>query len=171
MKMRKCIGFVAYTILGGILPHYELGREWKMPKYVRGLCGKLMFDHCGKNVDIGRKAKLSSHISLGDNSGIGDSCYFQGEVVIKNDVMIAPQVSFIATSHNFSDLNVPMNQQGMISKKITIEDNVWIEYRAIILAGVTVGTGSIIGAGSVVTKDVPSNTIVGGIPARVVKQR
>ena len=128
-------------------------------------------EEIGKSRHLRAGLRATRHISLGDNSGIGDSCYFQGEVVIKNDVMIAPQVSFIATSHNFSDLNVPMNQQGMISKKITIEDNVWIGYRAIILAGVTVGTGSIIGAGSVVTKDVPSNTIVGGIPARVVKQR
>lgn len=140
-------------------------------KKIRAMCGKLYFDYCGHNVDIGRRAHLSSKIRLGDNSGIGDYCYIQDPVEIGKNVMIAPNVALIAANHNYERVDVPMNQQGEHEKRIVIEDDVWIGYRAIVLEGVSVGRGAIIGAGAVVTKNVAPYTIVGGIPAREIAIR
>lgn len=170
-KIAQFFGYIFYTFIGGILPHYGLGITWNISKKIRALCGKLLFEECGKNVDIGRKAKLSSKIMLGDNSGIGDNCYIQGNVKIGKNVMMAPNVSIIAINHNFSQIDIPMNQQGSCDKWITIEDDVWIGFGAIILAGVTIGSGSIIAAGAVVSKDVPPFSIVGGVPAKILKVR
>lgn len=170
-KVKKLIGYILYGLLGSWLPHYACGITWKFSKLIRQISGKLLFDNCGKNVDIGRHCKLSSQISLGDNSGIGDNSYIQGKVIIGNNVMMAPNVAIIATNHNFGRKDIPMNQQGSVDMAINIEDDVWIGYGAKILAGVTINKGVIIAAGAVVTADVPEYTIVGGVPARMIKKR
>ena len=85
--------------------------------------------------------------------------------------MMAPEVAIIATNHNYDRIDIPMNQQGHSDKPITIGDDCWIGYRAVICAGVNIGRGSIIAAGAVVTRDVPDFTIVAGVPARVIKSR
>lgn len=170
-KVKKLIGYILYGLLGSWLPHYACGITWKFSKLLRQISGKLLFDNCGKNVDIGRHCKLSSQISLGDNSGIGDNSYIQGKVIIGNNVMMAPNVAIIATNHNFDRKDIPMNQQGSVDVAINIEDDVWIGYGAKILAGVTINKGVIIAAGAVVTVDVPEYTIVGGVPARMIKKR
>ena len=78
----------------------------------------------------------------------------------------------MTSSHNVESTFLPMNQQGSLPKqKVIIGDDVWIGTRVIILPGVRVGTGSIIGAGAVVTKDVPDYAIVGGVPAKIIKFR
>ncbi len=169
--MKKLIGYFIYTFIGSWLPHYELGREWKIAKFIRKISCKLLFNKCGKHVDIGKHVKMSPSIELGNNSGIGDKNYFQGDVIIGNDVMIGPEVMFIAVNHNFDRKDVPMNKQGEVREKIVIEDNVWIGARAVILSGVTIHEGAIIGAGAVVTKDVEKNTIVGGVPAKKIRNR
>ena len=170
-KIKKAIGYILYTFIGGILPHYGLGIEWKVSKLIRQICAKLYFNKCGNNVDIGRRCKLSPNISIGNNSGIGDNSYIQGEVIIGNDVMMAPNVAIIAVNHNYDRIDIPMNKQGKKEKPINICDDVWLGYGSKILSGVTVNKGAIVGAGSVVTKDVPEYSIVGGNPARVIKMR
>lgn len=170
-RLRKAIGYILYVILGSNLPHYALGRTWKISKYIRIICCKMLFDKCGKNVDVGRKIKFSSKIKLGNNSGIGDNCYIQGKVTIGCDVMMAPNVALIAANHNYTRTDIPMNLQGEIEKEIVIENDVWIGYGAIILPGVNIGQGAVIAAGSVVTKDVPSYSVVAGVPAVVIKNR
>jgi len=169
--MKKLIGYFIYVFIGSWLPHYELGREWKIAKFIRKIAGKLLFNKCGKNVDIGKHVKMSPSIELGNNSGIGDGSYFQGEVIIGNNVMMGPEVMFIAVNHNYDKMNIQMNMQGETREKIVIEDDVWIGARAIILSGVKIESGSIIGAGAVVTKNVEKNTIVGGVPAKKIKNR
>lgn len=170
-NVKFIIGYFLYKLVGSILPHYYLGKESKVGKLFREVCAKLMFKSCGDNVDIGRHVKFSTHISIGDNSGIGDYCYFQGNVVLGNDVMIAPRVSFIADTHNFKSTSLPLNRQGAIHKTIVVGNDVWIGYGVIILAGVHIGDGAIIGAGAVVTKDIQEFTVVGGVPAKVLKRR
>ena len=170
-KINFIIGYFLYNLLGTYLPHYQFGYEWKISKYFRILCGKLMFKKCGKKVDIGRRIKLSPNIYLGDNSGIGDYAYFIGTVKIGKNVMMAPKCSFIGQNHKFLDKNLNMNKQGETRKGITIHDNVWIGYNATIMDGVTINEGAIIAAGSVVTKDVEKNSIVGGVPAKHIKYR
>jgi acetyltransferase-like isoleucine patch superfamily enzyme len=117
--------------------------------------------------------ELGVGLEIGNNVGIAQNCFFQirGKVVIGNNVIFGPTVSIFSENHNFDNLDVPISQQGETRKGVTIEDNVWVGASTIILDGVTVGTNSIIAAGSVVNKDVPPYTIVGGVPAKFLKDR
>lgn len=169
-QIKKAFGYLLYVITSG-LPHYQLGYSWPIITYIRRFAGKCMFDYCGKNVDIGRKISFSSHFSLGDRSSIGDNAYILGNVSIGNDVMTAANCAFIASNHNTNRTDIPMNRQGGCDAPITIGNDVWICYGSTVCAGVHIGNGSIIAAGSVVTKDVPDFAVVGGIPARIIKMR
>ena len=86
--------------------------------------------------------------------------------------MIGENLIALSQNHAFDDTKRPMREQGwQVDQPIVIEDDVWIGARVIVLPGVRIGTGSIIGAGSVVTKDVPRFAIVGGVPARLLRMR
>lgn len=171
MKIKKGIGYLLYVALGSWLPHYQLGYSWPISKKIKQVSGKLMFDKCGKNVDIGRHISFSSKVSMGDNSSIGDNAYISGTLTIGENVMIAANCAFIAYNHGSSRTDIPMNQQGAIEKPIVIDDDVWIGYGVTILPGVHIGKGSIIAAGAVCTKDIPEYVVAGGIPAKVIKHR
>jgi acetyltransferase-like isoleucine patch superfamily enzyme len=117
------------------------------------------------------------YISDGQNISIGKKCHINEDVFIQgayigNYVMIAPNVSIINASHNFYRTDIPMICQGITSKiNPIIEDDVWIGRNVVIMPGIKIGIGSIIGAGSVVTKDVEPYSIVGGVPAKIIKKR
>ncbi len=170
MLVKKALGAVLIFI-GGLLPHYTFGYTWKIPKGIRHLGGVLFFEHCGKSVDIGKHAKVSSRLSIGDRSGIGDRCHLQGPIIMGNDIMMAPEVAIIATNHNFDRTDIPMNLQGHTDETVEIGDDVWLGYRAIVCPGVKIGRGSVVAAGAVVTKDVPEYSVVAGVPAKVIKTR
>lgn len=110
---------------------------------------------------------------LGENSYVSSFCVIgvNEKIVIGNNVMIADSVSIRDTDHNFDDLNSDMISQGINTSEIIIKDNVWIGYGAVITKGVVINEGAIIAANAVVTKDVPPNSIVGGVPAKVIKTR
>jgi maltose O-acetyltransferase len=95
----------------------------------------------------------------------------KGKIIIGNNVMMAPNVGIIAANHRFDRTDIPMKLQGIEENCVIIEDDVWIGYGAYILSGVKVGKGSIIAAEVVVTRNVPDYSIVGGIPAKVIKVR
>ncbi|PUU71914.1 acetyltransferase [Flavobacterium sp. WLB] len=107
------------------------------------------------------------HISIGKNVFINFDCTFLalGGITIEDDVLIGPKVSFITESHPLD----PEQRKGLIGKPIHIKKNAWIGANATILPGVTIGENAIVAAGAVVSKDVPDNTIVGGIPAKFIK--
>ena len=170
-KFKKGIGYLIYVMIGSWLPHYQLHYSWPISQTIRRFSAKLMFNYCGSKVDIGRHISFSSNISLGDRSSIGDNTYINGEVEIGKDVMMAPYCALIASTHNFDQIDIPINKQGETHKKIKIGNDVWIGYGVIILPGVNICDGVIIGAGSVVTKDIPSYAIVGGGPAKIIKFR
>lgn len=136
--------------------------------------GSLKVDFRGGN-RIGRFTTIqgSGYISFGKNSFCNDFCIFgvNERIEIGDNVMIADAVSIRDTDHNHSNINVPMINQGITTSPVIVGDDVWIGYGATILKGVEIGNGAIIGAGSVVTKDVPSLSIVGGIPAKIIKMR
>jgi acetyltransferase-like isoleucine patch superfamily enzyme len=107
-------------------------------------------------------------INVGRNVFVNQNCTFYdlGGIDIADDVMIGPNVSIITSGHPME----PSQRRGfVIAKPIAIERNVWIAAGATIIGGVTVGENSVVVAGSVVTKDVPANTLVGGNPARVIR--
>lgn len=117
--------------------------------------------------NLGAGMKVGNGTAIGLNSYIGCS----GLVTIGSNVLIGPNVSIIAENHNFNVPSIPIKEQGVSNIGIMIEDNVWIGTKSVILDGITIGTGAIVAAGAVVTKDVPSYTIVGGVPAKVIKYR
>lgn len=96
---------------------------------------------------------------------------FKGTIRIGEEVQIAPNCAFYPYNHGMSP-GTPMKQQALLSKGgITLEDDVWLGYGVIVLDGVRIGKGAVIGAGSVVNKDIPAGAIAVGVPARVVKSR
>lgn len=107
------------------------------------------------------------HTKIGKNVFINFNCTFLdlGGITIDDDVLIAPNVSLLSEGHPVS----PENRHSLIPKPIHIKKNAWIGAGATILQGVTIGENSVVAAGAVVSKDVPDNTIVGGIPAKVIK--
>ena len=132
-----------------------------------------MFSACGKNVNIEHGADIGSgrYIQIGDNSGIGVNCVVK-RGIIGNNVMMGPDVVFISENHNFEDAERPLQEQGKIAcSDIEVGDNVWIGTRVIVLPGKKIGKCAIVGAGAVVTKDVPDYAIVAGNPAKIIRFR
>ena len=167
MNVKKVLGRVLYCV-GGVLPH-GTSKQFPISQAIRRSAGKLLFDHAGKGMNIGRKCRLSNHVSLGDHSSIGDNSYVSGTLNIGDMVLIAPQCVFLGLDHVF-DKNT-LEHKGSESKPITVKSHAWIGYGAKILPGVTVGEYSIVGAGAVVTKDVEPYTIVAGVPAKLIRKR
>lgn len=106
-------------------------------------------------------------ITIGKNVFINFDCTFLslGGITIEDDVLIGPKVSLITENHPLE----PQHRKGLTGKSIIIKKNTWIGANVTILPGVTVGENSVVAAGAVVSKDVPENTIVGGIPAKIIK--
>jgi acetyltransferase-like isoleucine patch superfamily enzyme len=108
-------------------------------------------------------------VVIGDYTRIGLHNTIIGPVSIGNHVNLAQSVTVSALNHNFSDTTKRIDEQGINTSQIVIEDDVWVGANAVILAGVKIGSHSVIAAGAVVTHDVPANTLVGGVPAKIIK--
>jgi acetyltransferase-like isoleucine patch superfamily enzyme len=133
--------------------------------------------HIGNNFRILRNATVNTiekgRIEIGNNVHVGEGTIISAHHLIRigNDVLIGPHNVIVDLSHGKESFDIPMRLQPLQSKPIHIQNNVWISSQCVILPGVTLGEGSIIGAGAVVTKDVAPYSIVAGIPARVIKTR
>ena len=117
----------------------------------------------------GSRLTIGNRVALNDNVTLNADC--GGQIEIGNDVLIAPNVVVRAANHRFANRDAPIRTQGHDAGSIHIGDDVWIGANAVILPGVTIGRGAVIGAGSVVTRDVSDYTIVAGVPARPVGTR
>lgn len=109
-------------------------------------------------------------IIIGNHTRIGMGNTIIGPVMIGNNVILAQNVVTSALNHNFEDVLTTINRQGVKTDQIIIENNVWIGANSSILAGVHIGEHVVVGAGSVVTKDIPPFSVVVGNPARIVKE-
>lgn len=148
----------------------------KLCNSIRHFCCSCFFDDINEKVKIERKAYfgVKNRIIIGNNSGFGENFHVQGaDVEIGNFVMMGPNVTIIGRGHTFDSVDIPMIKQGITPKgKIIIEDDVWIGRGVTILPGCRhIGKGVIIGACSVVTKDVPQFEIWAGNPAHCIKKR
>ena len=152
--------------------HIWCGKNVKFEDFseIHGLCQEgLKF---GDNVTIGRGVMIrpSSYyggdygigLTVGEHSSIGPHGYIgcSGRITIGKNVMIGPKCSLFAENHIFSDTSSSIKSQGVEQKGITIEDDCWIGSNVTILDGVTVGKGSVIGAGTLIAKDVPAGSVV-----------
>ncbi len=135
--------------------------------------GKVDF---GRFVWIGHGTKIRCHegvVEIGDKSVMGQECTISAysRVRIGEQCVIADRAMFIDFDHGVVEVERPIRKQGIYTRDVEVGSNVWIGYGACVLRGVSVGDNSIIGTNSVVTKDVPANAVVAGIPARVIRMR
>lgn len=143
-----------------------------LSKRIRFALGRKIVKSCGQNVNFEKGANFGSDLIIGNNSGIGINAQISRGVSIGDNVMIAPEVVVLTTTHEYKKINIPMIEQGNRElKKVFIKNDVWIGQRAIILPGVVVEEGTIIGASSVVTKSFPPYSVIAGNPARLIKSR
>ena len=135
---------------------------------------KIIAKSCGINIYIGPNVELRhlDRMELGSNISIHRFCYFDaaGGLKIEDDVSIAHNTSILTTNHVWENPELAIKDQEVRYDKVTIEQDVWIGCGCRILSGVTVHSRSVVAAGSVVTKDVPSNVVVGGVPAKILKE-
>lgn len=136
----------------------------------------------GNNVSIGKNSiiectgvirELGEKLLVGDHVGFSPNCFVQvrGCVQIGSNTIFGPYVSIHAENHNFAECSMPIRRQGATRKGIKIGDDCWIGAKAVILDGTTIGTGAVIAAGAVVTKDIPDFAVAAGVPAHVIKYR
>jgi len=109
-------------------------------------------------------------VFIGENTGIGLNNVIIGPVKIGDYVMLAQNIVISGLNHGYQDVAVPPRLQKVVTKQITIEDNVWIGANSVVTAGVTIGNHAVIGAGSVITKDIPQYSVAVGNPAKVIKK-
>ena len=172
--LRIKLAFFLYYAFARYLPNYP----FSFGRRLRGFLCKRIFKSCGDNINIEKWAYfgLGNDIEIGSNSGIGIRANIYGiggggELIIGKNVMMAPDVSILTLKHHHDETSVPIINQKISPSKVVIEDDSWIGIRSVILPGVKVGKGSIVAAGAVVTKDIPKYSIVGGVPAKIIKKR
>lgn len=169
--IRRKIGALLYYSFAKHLPPSYSGLKLGQ-KRLRAFCGKLMLKSCGKQVNIETNAVFSPKVELGNYSGIGVEAKIYGACVIGDYVMMGENCTIITRNHRRSRTDIPMMEQGFEEERpVFIGNDVWIGDRVTILPGVHIGDGCVIGAGAVVTHDIPPNSIAVGVPARVIKSR
>ncbi len=160
---------VLIEILMGLFRYIPsgVGTALRRPLY------KMFLKKCGKDLYVqeGVKIKWLNRVSIGDRVAINEFCWFEGsgEIEIGNGVWIAPGVSIASFDHVHTARVHDLMAQDKIYGKVVIENNVWIGTNCCILKGVKIGEGAVVGAGSVVTKDVLPYTVVAGNPAKKIR--
>jgi carbonic anhydrase/acetyltransferase-like protein (isoleucine patch superfamily) len=140
------------------------------------LDGQTSFLRLGNDVHLARSCTLRAGergITVRDGAGINTRAYVDGngQVEIGRNALLSPGVQIISGNHVFDRVDVPIRDQGTAYGKVNIGDDCWLGTSVIVLPGVTIGRGSVVGAGAVVTSDLPDFSIALGIPARVVGRR
>jgi acetyltransferase-like isoleucine patch superfamily enzyme len=138
--------------------------------------GKGATVHLGRWSWLGHGTKVRSHegeVRIGAKSVLGQECTISSfqHVSIGRECIVADRVMLIDFDHGVVEQDRPIRAQGIYKRDVNVGHNVWIGYGACILRGVTVGNNAIIGTSSVITKDVPDDAVVGGVPARVLRMR
>lgn len=147
---------------------------WRFGYAFRRFLVKRIFKKCGEEVIVKQKVYFGSgsDIFIGDRSQLGHNARIDHDTVIGSDVIMGPDVVIMSSSHAFENITLPINMQGAMAKRpVYIGNDVWIGTRVIILPGVKIGDGAVVGAGSVVTNDIPPLAVVAGVPAGILRYR
>ena len=173
-----------YAVLGARWLWLKL--RWRGRLQTEGICficpgvqfeiGKHAKLHIGRWAWVGHGSKLRVHegeVRIGAKTVMGQECTISAfqHVSIGRECIVADRVMLIDFDHGMVEVERPIRLQGIYKRDVRVGHNVWIGYGACVLRGVTVGDNSVIGTSAVVTKEVPANAIVGGIPARVIRMR
>ena len=163
--------------------YLNAGKDLIIEDNVELNCLSIKGINLGDRVTIGKHAiirpsnlyggAIGEGLVIGDHSNIGPYSYMgcSGKITIGNHVMMGPRVSIYAENHVFDNPAILMKDQGVEKKEVIIEDDCWLAANSIILAGVTIGKGSVVAAGSVVTDHVAPYSVVAGVPAKFIKSR
>ncbi len=174
MKINRLFFYFLFYWLARHLPSSSTRILGAAAKRLRTWCCRHLFLYVGDNVNIEKGAKFGSGagIKIGDNSGIGINASLPTSLTIGNDVMMGQEVLVLNRNHRFDRTDIPMRLQAYTDvSEVEIGDDVWLGSRITILPGVKIGKGSIVGAGSVVTRDVPEFSVVAGNPAKIIRSR
>ena len=172
MKIIKSFFVVTYEMVMNIifaLPRYRLFIFFKVTllRIMGAKIGENIFIYPGVWITPGRNLTIGNHVDLAKDVLITTS----GGVFIGDRTLIGYRTQILSSNHTIPPIGEPFPISGDSFAKIIIENDVWIGANCIITAGVKIGYGSVIAAGSVVTKDVPPNSIVGGVPAKLIRLR
>lgn len=178
MLAHRAVACLCQILYYGVARHLPQSSTFsalgRLSKRIRALFCKQFFHSMGSNVNVEHGAYFGTgrHIEIGDNSGIGVDCHIPAAIHIGNDVMMGPSVLILGRNHRFDDVNLPMRLQGYNeASAVVIEDDVWLGARVIVLPGIRIGRGSVVGAGAVVSKDVPPFAVCVGNPAHIIRYR
>lgn len=172
MKLKKSIYWLGFKTVGNLLPESSSVICGNIFGSIRACFLKGFVKYCGKHVNVDKHSIVSTHLKIGDYSGIGKNSFIQGHVTIGKHVMMGQDCLIYTENHKYDRIDCTIDQQGyQEARPVVIGDDVWIGGRVIILPGVCIGNGAILGAGAVVTHNVPSYAIVGGNPAKIIKYR
>lgn len=171
---RKIYRWLYYHFLVHLPISHHCGFIGRMSSWLRyKLCCNI-FAYCGKNVNIEHGANFGTgyNLRIGDNSGLGVNCVIPDGSIIGRDVMMGPNCYIHSRNHKFDRIDIPMIQQGYSEvKPCIIDDDVWIGRNVTIMVGRHISKGTIVAANSVVTKDFPPYSIIGGNPAKIIRER
>ncbi|MBO1090070.1 acyltransferase [Enterococcus hirae] len=172
----KAICYCLFYLTNCFSVPYRLTTLDYIYRKTRERLARKLFRFAGREVVIRSKLKISylSKITLGDRSSLGDRNMIvaAGGLTIGKDVMIGPEVMIFTQNHAITLIEEKLIEGEVITKKVTIGDDVWIGARAIILPGTKIGKGTVVAAGAVLPgKTYPENVVLGGSPAKVIKYR
>ncbi|MDU9048762.1 MAG: acyltransferase [Candidatus Electrothrix sp. Rat3] len=141
----------------------------------RSFIGRKLFLSCGRNVSIHRNAHFGTgrRLSVGSGSHLGVNCWInaKGSVTLGENVIMGPDVIILTGKHSFDNPGLSIKEQPMEYAPVVIEDDVWLGARVVVLPGCTIAKGSVIGANSVVSKDIPPYSVAVGSPISILRNR